>query len=69
MSTSTTAGGGGDYIRTTTNLVSRKANIQGPQRVEMRGRVSKEVRTATSGRKRAGSAMLNIREKAMGEMF
>lgn len=28
------------YIRTTTNYVSRKAQIEGPQNVEMRGRVS-----------------------------
>jgi hypothetical protein len=30
-----------DYLRTSTNLVSRGATIQGPSRVEVRGRVGR----------------------------
>lgn len=36
-------GGGGGYLRSTTNYVARSADVQGPERVEMRGRVSKSL--------------------------
>lgn len=45
MAPSTTTaedGGGGGYLRSTTNFVARLADVQGPGRVEMRGRVSEQ---------------------------
>lgn len=39
-----------DYIKTSSNLISRKAIIKAPQRVEMRGKVSSlSLQVAVSG--------------------
>lgn len=38
-STSSAAANDGGYLRSTTNYVARSADVQGPERVEMRGRV------------------------------